>query len=195
MDFLELYRKLQAKLFPDCLEFDFGNEISSGEMSFLTLFGRLYECFRKFPIDAEPTVFLDETEITLHPAWQRRLVRLISSFFENVFPQMRIHLIFASHSPMLLSDIPNGNVVVLRGGRPERLQMKTFGASIFDLYNVAFGLSDGVFGMQAKHRLDRLLDKMQQNEKFNPDEKRAVKLFGNELICRYLTSWISETTC
>lgn len=179
------YHALVVQGMPDFLVVKFDPIMSSGEMAFLSLFGRLYECGSKMVPNSEPTIILDEVETTLHPAWQRKLVVLLVWFFESAFPEMRFQLLFASHSPMLLSDIPSGNVTIMKECVPYSSQMETFGASVFDLYRKAFDLCDGVFGALAKRHLDDLLDKIDENVSLDGDAKMVVRLFGNDLIRRY----------
>lgn len=178
------YQALVVQGMPDFFVARYDPVMSSGEMAFLSLFGRLYECCTKMLPDSEPTIFLDEVETTLHPAWQRKLVVLLVWFFETLFSGMKCHLLFASHSPMLLSDIPHGNVTIMRDFEPKHCPAKTFGASVFDLYRMAFNLEDGVFGALARKHLDDLLDKADRG-RLEDRERLIARLFGNELIRRH----------
>lgn len=96
------------------LVFDVVPHMSSGEMSFLSLFARLYKFVKEKPKNENVVVFLDEAETTLHPEWQRRLISYSIRFCEDFLPYYNYQLIFASHSPMLLADLPRGNVVLLK---------------------------------------------------------------------------------
>lgn len=143
--------------------------MSSGEMAYWTLFARLYDVFRnKMPKNDRRDIllFLDEAETTLHPVWQQQLVRNVIWFLEKFVNEKtrgdatmrRVHVIFATHSPMILSDIPMGNVAFLIKDRKDltgrviqsETEMRkllgemndTFGANIFDLYRQPFFLSE-----------------------------------------------------
>jgi len=158
--------------------------MSSGEMAYWTLFARLYDVFKmqiKMNDKRDILLFLDEAETTLHPEWQRHLVRNVIWFLEKyVNEQVRdgekkrhVHVIFATHSPMILSDIPKGNVVALTKDRmspngaliQSREQQKdlheglsdTFGADTFDLYQRPFSLSEGTIAVFAQEKIDRAL--------------------------------------
>ena len=165
------------------LKFDVIPPMSSGEMSFLTLFARLYHFIKETEIGNNVIVFFDEVETTLHPEWQRRLVAYCIRFFEVFLPGRQYQLIFASHSPMLLSDIPKGNVCCLHKDKSGKCYVKamhvnnTFAANIYDLYSKPFVLTGGPIGDFARKKLKGLVKN--QNEKI-------VKLVGDELLKRLL---------
>lgn len=50
-------------------------------------------------------IYFDEAETSLHPEWQRKLVYETIWFLRRLIDDMNIHVIFASHSPILLTDI------------------------------------------------------------------------------------------
>ena len=190
------------------LDVEFGN-FSSGEMSYLSLFARLYSALKSGgeevgpdSVEADPhiLIYLDEAETTLHPAWQRKLVYNLVWFVESFMQGHTVHLVFASHSPMLLSDIPKLNVVMMDsryGGKDENDSIRagfdilpnTFGANVFDLYRLPFGMSDGVMGLWAKRKLDRLVGLISRKERFSGDDVKLAKLFGNRFIHGYLEKW------
>lgn len=156
--------------------------MSSGEMAYWTLFARMLDAVdglkrtrkgnTRFPGD-DLLVFLDEAETTLHPDWQQKLVKSVIWFFETFTSGLKVHIIFASHSPMILSDVPKGNVAFLMqdavtpGGRTlyGRDEMKrdleglknTFGANIYDLYRLSYFLREGTMGAFARMKIDKAL--------------------------------------
>lgn len=154
------------------LEFDISPGMSSGELSYLMLWSRLYHQFGQCASGAvrECLVFIDEGETTLHPEWQRRLVANLIWFWDKYATDIKAHLIFASHSPILLSDIPKGNVCFLLNREDERIRnaeeedlsnlQNTFGANIFDLYRLTFFLKDGTVGRFAQGKIDDLLSRI-----------------------------------
>lgn len=161
------------------LKFDVLPHMSSGEMSFLSLFARLYHFIGKLNENENVVVFLDEAETTLHPEWQRRLVAYCIRFFEVFLPRRQYQLIFASHSPMLLADVPDGNVIFLGDKDHDREHKKfcqakvtqgrnrsnTFAANIFDLYKDSFFLDKGTMGEFAAGKVKKLLDKLNPRRK------------------------------
>ena len=191
------------------LEIFFNPSISSGEMSFLALWGRLYrwmiEFKRRYQINdgIDLILFLDEVETLLHPAWQQELVQQMIIFFETLLPKVRVHMIFASHSPILLSDIPRNNVVFLKydevnSGKGDRKVPNTFASNIFDLYRDSFFMQNGTMGAFAKSKVDALLTKVNSmsekdsNVKITEDDLRLAYLIGDPFISRMIWRRLDE---
>lgn len=211
------------------LRFALVPHLSTGEMSFMTLWGRLWSVYRQMcadrqrelehPEDADLTlpddqgarmrvptntrdllVFFDEAETALHPNLQRQLVYLSIWFFETFLPHVRPHLVFASHSPFLLSDIPKGNVCFLqRDGEGVRVSElhgleNTFGANIFDLYRHPFFMENGMVGAFASTKLDNVVRKARRivqehsKEKMSVGEWSVTKMVGDPQARRYFQS-------
>ena len=151
----------------DFLSFEPNPKMSSGEWALLTMFARIYAKRGEFR-EKGVVLFLDEAETALHPNWQRRLVADLIRFCEMFLQTSRIHIILATHSPLLLSDLPKGNVVYIRkrdgikDGFPLRIVVdedlpNTFGANIYDLYRDSFFMKDGPIGEHARIVIRRLL--------------------------------------
>lgn len=161
----ESYSKINLER--DFMSFSFYPKLSSGEMSFLTLFARIYSCLKldaRLEKKKDVIIYLDEAETTLHPEWQRLLVTNIINFLEEFVQQKKIHVIFASHSPILLSDIPDSNVVFLEKDKKtgytrvvdHKETGKTFGANIYSLYKNSFFM-DGVIGEFAENKINHII--------------------------------------
>lgn len=172
-------------------------DASAGEMAFLTLFARLEEVKKGLELGEEGVLlFLDEAETTLHPDWQRKLVKTVVWFLEN-FVAEKTHVIFASHSPMLLSDVPIGNVHFLPPKSSKenvkaytngmRRLRNTFGSNIFDLYRFAFDLTGGTIGAFAEGKIKELLAAAKSDKALSQDQKKVLKLIGDGVIAAYLS--------
>lgn len=125
-------------------------------------------------------LILDEIELYFHPQFQQNfifeLLRLLKSskleFIEN------INLIFLTHSPFILSDIPNSNVLKLKNGNPQEFNEfeNTFGANINDLLANDFFLGNGLIGNFAKDKIQDVIDyinywdKKRENQNFIDSE-------------------------
>lgn len=210
LDFIETY--FQSFTITNFLSISFDPNYSSGEMSFISMFARLYELFqdRSNLLSEEIICFLDEAETALHPQWQLELVYLQIRFWENFSPKSRVHLIFASHSPILLSDIPLNNVVFLERANNSRNAtvvsntFPTFGGNVFDMYQHSFFLKNGFIGIFSKHIIDSLLNVV-NNEPGNDIETAMTtnrelfnsyaKLIGDRNIREYLLSKYAENLC
>src|SRR5262249_346939 len=58
-------------------------------------------------LQGEAVVLIDEIELHLHPSWQRRVLGALRSTFPNC------QLIVTTHSPQVLSEVPNEAVVLV----------------------------------------------------------------------------------
>ncbi len=76
------------------------------------------------PLQGEAVVFIDEIELHLHPAWQRRVLGALRGTFPNC------QFIVTTHSPQVLSEVPNDAVVLVKDfqffrlRRPRRARFK-----------------------------------------------------------------------
>ena len=204
-----------TEIFLPFLTFDILPKMSSGEMAFLSMFARLYRfVWAKTNPGDEVMIFLDEAETTLHPEWQRRLVGYFIRFFEVFIPHRHYQLVFASHSPVLLSDIPVGNCCFL-----ERIEQNTngvrkvfarrhdfegaedcqntFGANCYDLFRSAFIMKNGAIGEFSSLIIGRLLKSVvnrklwadekniKTNDSPNSDIELTSGLIGDRVLVRY----------
>jgi predicted ATP-binding protein involved in virulence len=100
------------------------DQLSDGEKLLLALTADLARRLAIAHVDhgdslqGEAIVLIDEIELHLHPAWQRRVLASLRSTFPNC------QLIVTTHSPQVLSEVPNEAVVLvedfqfLRPGAP-----------------------------------------------------------------------------
>ena len=203
----------QIGRFNHFVEFSFPR-MSSGEMAYLTMFGRLYSVFSG-QVDEEygetaseqedVLLYLDEAETTLHPQWQRYLVLCIIWFLSRFANGKLIHVVFASHSPVLLSDIPKSNAIFLKKSPRSDfptvvesacdIEINTFGNNIFDLYRYVFTRDKGAVGAFADTKLTMALKEVSRVVKYNSKggkrklSKKAeaiLNLVGDCGIARYL---------
>ena len=63
------------------------------------------------PLLGEAVVLIDEVELHLHPAWQRRVLGRLRATFPNC------QFIVTTHSPQVLSEAPNDAVVLVKDFR------------------------------------------------------------------------------
>ena len=182
---METYLKIRRH--SDFLEFGFTLPFSSGEMAYISMWARLNDAIRdasmhKFSSgNKNLIVFIDEAETAFHPEWQRELVRRMIMFFGAIAKEWQVQLIFSTHSPILLSDVPTGNVVFLReeNGRiavKNDKDRRTFASNIFDLYRDSFFMEHGTMGAFAASKVNALLQKFRL-----PSEKDVRHIESDEL--------------
>lgn len=113
-------------------------------------------------------IFLDETELGLHPNWQKQYLKnIIDSIIPLNKDNKPINLILATHSPFIISDLPKENVLFLEEGRQKYpfKDKQTFGANIHTLLSDGFFMSDGLMGEFAKGKIEEI-KKLYETVKF-----------------------------
>jgi hypothetical protein len=192
------------------VNFRFHPHLSAGEYSQYFLYSRLYQLLvldnasvvKSMPVvkmKKSPLIlFFDEIEVTIHPDLQRQLVSNVITFLESTFGHSKyylysFHVIFASHSPILLSDIPRTNVVFLNrdsNTTPPRVTAlsdeaiatkATFGANIHTLYKDSFFLGGGLIGAFAFQTITRIVKEL-KDECCSTDLLNVIKLIDEPLI-------------
>lgn len=116
-------------------------------------------------------VVLDEVELGFHPDYQRKFINFMIDTFERLHLKTDVgfHFLMTTHSPFMLSDILNSNIIYLEKGHKNNKEelMNPFGANINDILAQCFFLSHGFVGEFAKNKILELLNWLDSNEKSN----------------------------
>lgn len=96
--------------------------LSDGERSFICLFADIARrmCLLnpqfgdKVIEETEGIVLIDELDVHLHPAWQRKIVKGLQAAFPKV------QFIVTTHSPQILSEVSPQNILLLQNGKAGR---------------------------------------------------------------------------
>lgn len=145
--------------------------LSSGENALLNFYSVLYEFIQDIDLEnikEEYILLLDEADLGYHPEWKKRfvnsIVKSLPLFFKFSERQSKIQIIFTTHDPLTLSDIPRQNVLYLnKNSIGETLindkgdDKETFGANIHDLLADSFFISDGLMGDFAKEKINKTI--------------------------------------
>ena len=142
----------------------------------------------------------DEIELYFHPEYQRRFIeRLINGIESMHFHQIdSINILFATHSPFILSDIPKSKILFLDNGRiaNDKITEETFASNIHTLLRQAFFLDGGTMGEFAKKKVLDLADQISMldhryqdpAEQFSSEDselddslQKAVKLLSTDV--------------
>lgn len=104
-------------------------------------------------------MLMDEVELYYHPDLQRKFVKLLldsitSMPLDNIY---NINITLVTHSPFVLSDIPQSNILCLQKGESESRQGQTLGANIVDLLNESFFLQ-GTIGDIAQSCINEVVE-------------------------------------
>ncbi len=108
-------------------------------------------------------VVLEEIELYFHPECQRKFIKEMIEMIERAHLEEidNINILFVTHSPFILSDIPRGNVMLLENGeqvKGERAdRLKTFGANIFQMLDTGFFMERGAMGEFAKAYVGKVI--------------------------------------
>ena len=127
---------------------------------------------------------LDEAELYYHPEYQRRYVKMLLetlSWCNFTSDKIRsINIIIVTHSPFILSDIVNDNVLYLENGTVKKQQKETFGANYYDLLYNSFFFEKNAIGEIATEVISELIK--------HPEEMtEALKdILGDPIIRGYL---------
>jgi energy-coupling factor transporter ATP-binding protein EcfA2 len=85
-------------------------------------------------------IILDEIELYFHPEFQRRYItELLGQLRKLQIPHISaMNIIFLTHSPFILSDIPKGNILKLKNGYPVPQLDNTFAGNIHTMLSDSF---------------------------------------------------------
>lgn len=177
--------------------------LSAGEMAMLNLYSRIKFAFDN-PHNGEaaniPTLLLlDEVENTFHPEWQRQFIKRLTHFLGIVVPDgLKVQVVYTTHSPITLSDMPRqctqllntdnvGRVTIMTPG----LERESFGANVFDLYGDSFFMGNGLIGEFAKKKIEELaqdIENYNRTENGREDLEKRIRMIGDERIRNYLNA-------
>lgn len=146
------------------------------------------------------SLIFDELELYFHPKYQTMLVGMLLNAIKSLDLKKNfkgINVIFATHSPFILSDIPAQNIIGLDDGKPTRLQNidNTFCANVYDILASGFFMNKFV-GDFAGSKFEELVTKLNRKKKLSPEEmqnaKDTIALIGDEFLKWKLTDLLND---
>ena len=179
---------------------------SSGERAILNFMSRIYflskisEYFKDkdYKLRKNILLLIDEIDLYLHPAWQQKIIMTLINELNECFPKNVFQIVFSTHSPIVLSDMPTQNCIFLKKDYTGIIMKKevkqTFGCSIFNLYKDAFFLENGnTFGEYSRTFINNIAKKIKTG-KVNDKENinRLIDLIGEPIIQNHLRKLINE---
>lgn len=108
-------------------------------------------------------LILEEIELYYHPECQRNIIKRMLELIRGAKLNniKNINIIFVTHSPFILSDVPKCNVIFLQNGmEKDTMQENTFGANIHSLLKNGFFLPNLTMGEFAYLKINSLFDKL-----------------------------------
>ena len=176
-------------------------KLSAGEKQFIfAVSSILYHVQNLKSVDEEEedrlkyhqaNLIFDEVELCFHPEYQRSfLSKLVGTLKRlELTNSMAFNIMFATHSPFILSDIPTDFIMYLENGRQINSEefKNPFGANINDILHQSFFLNHGFIGEFARRKIESLFlflsDDKQSNESWEKkDCKHTISLIGDPLI-------------
>ncbi len=193
---------LTARFFDMYYSQELGSDtiLSSGEQNLLDIFSRLYDALMISPkafanIDSKRLILLDEAEIGFHPDWQRRYINLILDFLQAmvvVKPGVDFQVLISTHSPILLSDIPECCVNYLEvddngytRNVSDTVERETFATNVFEQYRDSFFMKDGLVGEFAQRKLKAVRAEIEE-DKVTDNTLKIVRMVGDVRVKEYL---------
>ena len=179
---------------------------SSGERAILNFMSRIYflskisKYFKdkNYKLRENILLLIDEIDLYLHPAWQQKIITTLINELNECFPDNVFQIVFSTHSPIVLSDMPTQNCVFLKKGHTGIIMKKavkqTFGCNIFNLYKDAFFLENGnTFGEYSRTFINNIAKEIKTG-KFDDKENinRLIDLIGEPIIQNHLRKLINE---
>ena len=125
-------------------------------------------------------LLLDEADLSFHPSWKRKFVKTVVStlpyFFDTLGKPPSLQIVFTTHDPLTLSDIPQSNVVYLDKNEKgmtfiNHNKLQSFGANVHDLLAHSFFLEDGFMGEFSQQIITDLIDYLTTQNEHNTVEK------------------------
>lgn len=178
------------------LTFDFG--LSTGEFNFLNIFANIHKALstnnNTVMGDEKCTnvlLYFDEADLSLHPKWQQKYVDWITRFASSCVDKCKLQIMIATHSPIMLSDIPKDNVLYLQDNKITshlnlEKNIRTFGNNIHTLFLNSFFLKDeGTMGTFAEKKINHILNLLCSDENICDDDEvilKTINFVGDELI-------------
>ncbi len=134
-------------------------------------------------------VMFDEVELYFHPELQRRFVEYIVQVLQNVELNniLGVNITLITHSPFVLSDIPESNILFLSKRGQGNPFGHTFGANIHAMLNNSFML-DSTIGEHARKCIEKLVKIYHQKD--SAQRKTAFLNHQNEFA--YLSEHIGD---
>ncbi len=149
-------------------------------------------------------ILFDEVEQYFHPELQRKFLFKLLDYLKKMNPIhfkniKGINMLFVTHSPFILSDIPASNILRLEDGEPSsKFINQTFGANIHDLLANDFFLKDSLMGEFANDIIKKLIIEINKSKNLSKGEAQKfhdkIEVIGEIFIKQKLTEMVIEKT-
>lgn len=186
LDLLKKYKKILNNRFLEC---SLEHEFSSGEKILLDLMSRLLTRAKNLK-EKNIIIFLEELENFMHPEWQRRIIEFLIFLKNNILwmKGKNIQIILTSHTPFIIGDLPEQNVIFIKAGNITRNVKKVFGGNIYNLLKEQF-LMESCFGEFSKEKIKKIIELLSKDE---DDNYKEIEIKDNKEEIEFLIESIGE---
>lgn len=158
--------------------------LSTGQKLLISYFGIIVRSILLRKNKTSFSIIFDEVENSLHPRWQKRIIKYLVIFLNSISESKlsekisNYKLIFLTHSPFILSDLTKENIIFLDKYNENDNEVKdglqkegncnnisnsidikqTFGANIHTLLSHGFFMKDGLMGEFAKDKIQSIIE-------------------------------------
>ena len=163
-DFWPFYEK-SYHMMPDC-SFDW-RYASSREKNYANFRFPLFNCNHNK--SSNVWYLMDEPDNTMHPQQKRELIKDLCEECGKI--QRNFQLWISTHSPIMLSDVPDEAAIFLRINEennqkePVSRARSTFAQQIYTLYDDAFFMKQGIIGAFAEEKISTVYHDLSDIEK------------------------------
>jgi len=138
-------------------------------------------------------IIYDEIELYFHPEYQKRFINELLKAIKKLYLNKiklgidSINILFSTHSPFILSDLPKQNILLLNvndednKSYPSISETQTFGANINDLLADSFYLKDTLMGNFAERKIVDLIDAI-KNRNATIEQLGIESIIGDEFL-------------
>ncbi|MCF6309943.1 MAG: AAA family ATPase [Sulfurimonas sp.] len=137
------------------------DDLSTGEKELLSKIFYLYISDIKDSI-----ILIDEPEISLHPSWQNKIVKI----YKNFAKQNNNQIIIATHSPQIVASTPNENlrILVKQGSNIKSFSPDAYGMNVNKALTDIMGVTE-LRDVEVQKQYDKVKNMILNNE-FKSDE-------------------------
>lgn len=178
-------------------------KLSSGERQFLFMMSSII--YHVMNIKSVPTnrvayrcinIVLDEVEMCFHPEYQRTFLYKLLTSIERLHlnTYCSFNILITTHSPFLLSDIPQSNVLYLEDGKVvDKSKMQNpFAANVNDILYQSFFLNNGFMGEFAKQKILNLVNEAGKKTMDMQKAQELIGLIGEPMLRERLQDMLEE---
>lgn len=142
-------------------------------------------------------LMIDEIELYFHPRYQTKLLKFLIDALNNMSLEgvKSINIMLATHSPFLLSDIPENNILRLENGVTKPKTAESFGANVYNILHDKFFM-DQYMGDIAANYIKKMICEVSDVKDLNEERYKTlaahINLIGDPYYRNILLKQLSD---